>query len=103
MSSMLLMSSDPLGADLPVPNEEVVELEGVRVRTTTVRALDVGDPLVAERDAILLFPAGAMSLRTMQRLRLARRIGYVVIGRRIYYRYSDLQRYIENHRIHPRR
>jgi hypothetical protein len=86
-----------------VPTEDTKDFDGVRVSTTTVRALDVADPLVPERDAVRLFPSGAISVRTMQRLRRAKKIGYVTIGRRIYYRYSDLQRYIDARRVQPRR
>jgi hypothetical protein len=97
------MSIDQQCAGALVPAEDTKDLDGVRVSTTMVRALDVGDPLVAERDAVRLFPLGAISVRTMQRLRRAKKIGYITIGRRIYYRYSDLQRYIDARRVQPRR
>jgi len=103
MSIMLHMSSNYQRADAVMPSGDVSDVDGVRVQTTTVRALDVGDPLVSERDAVRLFPSGAISVRTMQRLRQAKKIGYITIGRRIFYRYSDLQRYIDSHRVQPRR
>jgi excisionase family DNA binding protein len=63
------------------------------------KAITLDDPLIPEEEAAHML---RISVRTLQRLRKARRITYVVIARTILFRKSAIERFLQRSTIAER-
>ena len=63
------------------------------------KAITLDDPLIPEKEAAHML---RISVRTLQRLRKARRITYVVIARTILFRKSAIERFLQRSTIAER-
>jgi hypothetical protein len=64
--------------------------------------LDSNDPLLTEAEAAKAFPPRGISKRTLVRYREDKKIAYVRIAGRIYYKTSDIVACVNALRVDPR-
>lgn len=67
-----------------------------------IEPIDADDPLLTEAEAARVFPPRGIAKRTLIRYRADRKIAYVRIAGRIYYRTSDIRDCIELFRVAPK-